>query len=173
MHSQLTSSTNTGQNGLLEIMLASSMRSRCWWIVPWTSCWVWAILVEHRLTSSINDCKSQRQTAPLCSVQCERWTQASVYLGYVYTGTNPIPDRRADMQSPPRWRIMVSWAVHLYCRCPWSTGCSPVRLSTVGSRAFPVVAAEIWNSLPEHIISAPTLQSGRHLKTFLLQFFCL
>ena len=31
----------------------------------------------------------------------------------------------------------------------------PVRLSTVGSRAFPVAAAQIWNSLPEHIVSAP------------------
>jgi len=51
----------------------------------------------------------------------------------------------------------------------------PVRLSTVGSRAFPVAAAQIWNSLPEHIVSAPTLQSfKRHLKAFLLQrFFCL
>jgi len=52
---------------------------------------------------------------------------------------------------------------------------SSVRLSTVGSRAFPVAAAQIWNSLPEHIVSAPTLQSfRRHLKTFLLQqSFCL
>ena len=46
----------------------------------------------------------------------------------------------------------------------------PVRLATVGSRAFPVAAAHIWNSLPEHIVSASTLQSfKRHLKTFLLQ----
>ena len=43
----------------------------------------------------------------------------------------------------------------------------PVRLSTDGSRSFPVAAAQIWNSLPEHIVSAPTLQSfSRHLKTF-------
>jgi len=51
----------------------------------------------------------------------------------------------------------------------------PVILSTVGSRTFPVAAAQIWNSLPEHIVSAPTLQSCmRHLKTFSLQqSFCL
>ena len=37
-------------------------------------------------------------------------------------------------------------------------------------RAFPVAAALTWNSLPEHIVSAFTLQSfKRHLKTFLLQ----
>jgi len=46
----------------------------------------------------------------------------------------------------------------------------PVRLTTVGSRAFPVAAAQMWNSLPEHIVSAPTLQSfRRHVKTFSLQ----
>ena len=46
----------------------------------------------------------------------------------------------------------------------------PVRLATVGSRAFPVAAAHTWNSLPQHIVSASTLQSfKRHLKTFLLQ----
>jgi len=45
----------------------------------------------------------------------------------------------------------------------------PVILATVGSRAFPVAAAHTWNSLPEHIVSASTLQSfKRHLKTFLL-----
>jgi len=37
-------------------------------------------------------------------------------------------------------------------------------------RAFPVAAAQIWNSLLEHIVSAPTLQSfRRHLITFLLK----
>jgi len=46
----------------------------------------------------------------------------------------------------------------------------PVRLATVGGRAFAVAAAHTWNSLPEHIVSASTLQSfTRHLKTFLLQ----
>jgi len=37
-----------------------------------------------------------------------------------------------------------------------------VRLSTVDSRTFLVAAAQIWNSLPEHIVSALTLQSVRH-----------
>jgi len=34
---------------------------------------------------------------------------------------------------------------------------SRTRLSTVGDRAFPVAAARVWNSLPEHITSAPTV----------------
>jgi len=33
-----------------------------------------------------------------------------------------------------------------------------VKLCTVGSRAFPDVASSIWNSLPEYIVSAPTVQ---------------
>jgi len=50
----------------------------------------------------------------------------------------------------------------------------PVRLSTVGSKASLVAAAQIWNSRLEHIVSAPTLQSfRRYLKTFLQQSFCL
>jgi len=38
-----------------------------------------------------------------------------------------------------------------------------------------VATTQIWNSLLEHIVSAPTLQSfRRHQKTFLLQqSFCL
>ena len=80
------------------------------------------------------------------------------YLG-PFTSTADVPGRRA-LRSAGTKRLVVL----------------PVRLSTVGSRAFPVAAAQIWNSLPEHIVSAPTLQSfGRHLKTFLLQqsSFCL
>jgi len=45
-----------------------------------------------------------------------------------------------------------------------------VRLSTVGSRALPVAAPRIWNSLPQHVVTAATPQSfKKHLKTFLLQ----
>ena len=34
---------------------------------------------------------------------------------------------------------------------------SRTRLSTVGDRAFPVAAARVWNSLPEHVTSAPSV----------------
>ena len=44
------------------------------------------------------------------------------------------------------------------------------KLSTIGGRAFPVVASQIWNSLPDTVVSAPTLRSFQHqLKTFLFQ----
>jgi len=74
------------------------------------------------------------------------------YLGPL-TSTAYVPGRRALLSAGTN-RLVVP----------------PVRLATVGSLAFPVAAAHIWNSLPEHTISASTLQSfKRHLKTFLLQ----
>jgi len=33
------------------------------------------------------------------------------------------------------------------------------RLSTVGDRAFPVAAARTWNSLPQHVTSAPSMSA--------------
>jgi len=36
-----------------------------------------------------------------------------------------------------------------------------IKLSTVGSRAFPVAAAQVWNGLPEAVISSSSLQSFR------------
>jgi len=43
-------------------------------------------------------------------------------------------------------------------------------LSTVGGRAFPVAGPTIWNSLPDSVISAPSLSTFRQrLKTFLFQ----
>jgi len=46
----------------------------------------------------------------------------------------------------------------------------PIKLSTVGSRAFPVAAAQAWNCLPEAIVSLSSLQTfRRQLKTHLFQ----
>jgi len=47
---------------------------------------------------------------------------------------------------------------------------SPIKLSTVGSRAFPVAAAQVWNGLPEAVVSSSSLQtSSRQLVTRLFQ----
>jgi len=37
----------------------------------------------------------------------------------------------------------------------------PTRLSTVGKRTFPVASSRVWNSLPHHVTSAPSLQTFR------------
>jgi len=56
----------------------------------------------------------------------------------------------------------------LHCQYRSSLIVSRTRLSTVGDRAFPVAAARVWNSLPEHVTSAPSVAVFRsHLKTHL------
>ena len=43
-------------------------------------------------------------------------------------------------------------------------------LSTVGDPAFPVATARTWNSLPQHVMSAPSMSVFRgHLKAFLFR----
>jgi len=45
---------------------------------------------------------------------------------------------------------------------------SCTRLFTVGDRAFPIAAARVWNSLPDHVTSAPSVAVFRsRLKTHL------
>jgi len=47
------------------------------------------------------------------------------------------------------------------------------QLSTVDSRAFPVVAARVWNGLPEAVVSSSSLQTfHRQLKTHLFRLSC-
>ena len=68
------------------------------------------------------------------------------YLGPL-ASTVDVPGRRA-LRSAGTNRLIVP----------------PVRLATIGSQAFPVAAAHTWNSLPEHTVSASTLQLfKRHL----------
>ena len=56
----------------------------------------------------------------------------------------------------------VSWTVEL--------SVPRTRLSTYGDRAFPVAAVRIWNSLPQHITSAPSLPVFCcHLKTYFFE----
>ena len=44
----------------------------------------------------------------------------------------------------------------------------PYNLATVGKRAFPVSDANVWDSLPAHLTSAPSLTISELLKTNLL-----
>jgi len=46
----------------------------------------------------------------------------------------------------------------------------PFKLSTIGTRAFPVASPRVWNSLPADITSAPSLWTFRQrLKTYLFR----
>jgi len=55
--------------------------------------------------------------------------------------------RISDMSSRRRLRSSTSHPLDV----------PPVRLSTVGRRAFPVSGATVWNGLPMHVASAPPL----------------
>jgi len=66
--------------------------------------------------------------------------------------------RVVDMTSTRRLRSSTSHRLDV----------PPVRLSTVGKRAFPVTGATVWNDLPLHVTSAPSLAVFRQrLKIFL------
>jgi len=46
------------------------------------------------------------------------------------------------------------------------------RLTTVGNRSFPVAASRVWNNLPQHVITSPSLQVFKNrLKTHLFSSF--
>jgi len=46
-----------------------------------------------------------------------------------------------------------------------------VRLTSIGSRAFPVAGDRIWNTLPLHVTSASSLTAFKlHLKLYLFYF---
>jgi len=80
-------------------------------------------------------------------------SSASRYLGPLVAVADLLPDRRA-LRSASTSRLVIP----------------PIKLSTVGSRGFPVAAAQVWNSLPEAVISSSSLQSfRRQLKTHLFQ----
>ena len=74
--------------------------------------------------------------------------------------------------SPVIWdTLLFPAAVHEACQCSYrptvwrrlrsasshELSVPRTRLSTYGDRAFPVAAVQIWNSLPQHVTSAPSL----------------
>jgi len=83
------------------------------------------------------------------------------------TSVDKVPPYFADELCQPadteaRCRLRSASASSLIVRC--------TRLSTVGDRAFSVAAPRIWNSLPQHVTSAPSLAIFRsRLKTHLFR----
>ena len=77
---------------------------------------------------------------------------APLYLGPLVAVAD-LPGRRA-VRSASTSRLVIP----------------PIKVSTVGNRAFPVAVAQVWNSLPEAVISSSLLQSfRRQLKTHLFK----
>ena len=78
---------------------------------------------------------------------------APAYLSSYFTRVADVPSRSRLRSSASEQLIVPSF-----------------NLTTVGKRAFPVSAANLWNSLPTHLTSAPSLATFRQrLKTFLFR----
>ena len=78
---------------------------------------------------------------------------APPYLTSQFTRVADMPNRRRLLSSSSNQLDVPSF-----------------RLSTVGSREFPIAGAKIWNSLPDDVISAPSLPTfRRRLKTYLFR----
>jgi len=75
--------------------------------------------------------------------------KTSVICGHVYHCRVGWSDKT------DRWSQVKSKSSKL--RLLWSD--QRTRLSTVGDRAFPVVAARIWNNLPQHVTSVCTFDA--------------
>ena len=88
-----------------------------------------------------------------CSrVQCLHGTASSYLVDEL--------QRPADLEARRRLRSTSSSSLTI----------RRTRLSTVGDRAFPVAAARTWNSLPQHVTSAPSMPVFRgRLKAFLFR----
>jgi len=101
----------------------------------------------------ITECVQNKIAVPTFKVLHD---SAPRYLGPLVTIAD-LPGRRA-LRSASTSRLVAP----------------PIKLSTVGSRAFPVVAAQVWNGLPEVIVSSSSLQTfHRQLKTYLFSFHTL
>ena len=80
----------------------------------------------------------------------------------------PLPKNSARAVSP----LDLITSSPLFSGTPVSFFYKPrrTRLSTIGDRAFPVAAARVWNGLPHHVTSAPSLAVFRsRLKTHLFR----
>ena len=80
----------------------------------------------------------------------------------------PLPKNSARAVSP----LDLITSSLLFSGTPVSFFYKPrrTRLSTIGDRAFPVAAARVWNGLPHHVTSAPSLAVFRsRLKTHLFR----
>ena len=77
----------------------------------------------------------------------------------------------SDKQSSAWWLTTLPQFAGPCRRRVWSTSTplcqiepfanSAVQLSTIGDRAFPVAAAQFWNSLPDNVTSANSLSAFR------------
>jgi len=78
---------------------------------------------------------------------------APPYLSSAFTLVADVPSRRRLRSASTDQLLVPSY-----------------QRSTIGRRAFPIAGARVWNALPSHVTSAPSLAVfGRRLKTELFR----
>ena len=85
------------------------------------------------------------------------------FLLFVFKAQNSLaPDYLCDLVSAPSSSRALRSTSHMHLAVPSTS------LKTKGDRAFSVIAPKLWNSLPFHIKSSPTIGSFKSsLKTHL------
>ena len=134
---------------------------------PRTLCWR---MYWTELMLIFNMRRSEHITDALISLRCLRVPERIVFKVATLTfralhGTAPPYmtsqfTRVADMSNWQRLRSASSNQLDV----------PSFRLPTVGSRAFPIAGAKVWNSLPDDVTSALSVSTfPRHLKTYLFR----
>ena len=127
----------------------------------------------HLYLTALWENAESRLKAPFISILARYNVRDSQPSLAASPGVHIIPGRRAGLASSSRYSV-PRYPDRLHASPTFLVDGSTNRLmvpsvrhSTVGSRAFPAAASSIWNTLPENVVSASTLQSfEHHLKTF-------
>ena len=85
-------------------------------------------------------------------VDCIQTCSSRVHCTSVSTGLHLLTSSTSFVKSRCRGSSATSF------QFTFVTDCQPhPTVPTIGDRAFPVAAARVWNSLPDHVTSAPSV----------------
>ena len=119
-----------------------------WYIIGLRQCDIfWLVLLLVRFWHSV---MSRWLTMSVHSfANCTGWRQGSELISSSLSLSISVDDlsQLADLED--RCRLHSASSPLLIARCTW--------LSTIDDRTFSVTAACVWNRLPQHVISAPSL----------------
>ena len=133
-----------------------------WWTPGWTTgaaCWP-----AFRLTWGVATSRSWTRRRPRnwCSHQAA--VVAGSWTNSVQTGCSGVQGSTRRCTTLPRSADPTCLVdEHSVPRMPNRLVVPPLKLSTVGSRAFAAAASHIWNTLPTDVVAASSLSTFRRL----------
>jgi len=99
------------------------------------------------------------------------WLKAKERIDFKFAG---LVFKRVNGSAPPYLADELSRSADSLARCRLRSASSSIlavrrtRVGTVGDRSFPVAASRVWNNLPQHVITSPSLRVFKNcLKTHL------